>query len=156
MRFEHLIEVNDLTNPMLDEVSRAQLWQGLCLRVEQPALFIPHLDACDITSRSDTGLTRRLRFGELLVEDSVHLHASHLIRIEVPAQQEIPASMMSMQIEEPAAGRLFVRFIYQDANDAATDAANKMYDDFRRSAYLEADLEAVRLIRDLAADGRLG
>jgi hypothetical protein len=30
-----------------------------------------------------------------------------------------------------------------------------MYDDFRRSAYQEADIDTVRILRELAAAGRL-
>ncbi len=154
MKFEHLIEINDL-NPMRTELSRAQLWQGLLLRIEQPALFLPHLDACQILQREATRITRRLRFGEVLIEDAVHLQEQQQIHIDVAAQNEFPASQMWMRIEEPEAGRLFVRFIYHDAGQEA-DAANQMYDDFRRSAYIEMDIESISLIRQFAAQGKLG
>ena len=33
MRFEHLIQINDPLMPLLDTLSREQLWRGLVLRV---------------------------------------------------------------------------------------------------------------------------
>ena len=44
MKFEHLIEINDALNPLIDELSIKQLWAGLVLRAESPKLFMPHLD----------------------------------------------------------------------------------------------------------------
>ncbi len=156
MKFEHLIEINDPMNPLLDEISRLQLWRGLVLRAEQPGLFIPHLDECDIIERSSDALQRRLRFGDLIVLDRVSYIPQLQVLYTVPAQEEIPASLLAMRIEEPQTGHLFVRFEYDDHKSAEEDAANAMYDDFRRSAYLEADLDTIRLIRQFVAEGKLG
>ena len=60
-----------------------------------------------------------------------------------------------MTIEMPDEHSLWVRFQYDDGHDAATDAANAMYDDFRRSAYQESDIDTIRVLRELAAEGRL-
>ncbi|MEG1054658.1 MAG: AtaL-like protein, partial [Janthinobacterium sp.] len=76
-------------------------------------------------------------------------------RYEVPAQQDISASSLVMTIEMPDEASLWVRFQYDDGHDAATDAANALYDDFRRSAYKESDIDTVRVMRELAAEGRL-
>ncbi|MEA5097780.1 MAG: AtaL-like protein, partial [Burkholderiaceae bacterium] len=53
MKFEHLIEINDLRNPTIAPLTRAQLWRGLVLRAEEPTWFMPHLDACEIIERSE-------------------------------------------------------------------------------------------------------
>jgi hypothetical protein len=68
------------------------------------------------------------------------------------AQGEILASSLVMRIEEPEPGNdaLFVRFAYDDGADAQADAANEMYNDFKRSAYVEADIDTVRIIREMA------
>jgi hypothetical protein len=155
MKFEHLIEVNDLLNPLLDEISHEQLWRGLVLRAEAPKLFMPQLDECDILNRDDSGFHRKLRFGELVVADRVVLEHMHRVRYLVDAQDEIGNSSLTMTIEVPQPGRLFVRFLYEDDHDAATDEANKMYDEFRKSAYQENDIDTVRILRELAAEGRL-
>lgn len=155
MKFEHLIEINDLLNPLIDELSVDQLWRGLILRAEFPKLFVPHLDDCQIDQRSDSGFHRRLRYGELVIEDRVVLTPPTQVRYDVPAQNDISASSLTITIEQPTAFTLFVRFAYDDGHDAATDAANAMYDDFRRSAYVESDIDTIRILRELAADGRL-
>ena len=55
MKFEHLIEINDPLNPLIDTLSLEQVWRGLVLRAESPRLFVPHLDECQISERSDAG-----------------------------------------------------------------------------------------------------
>lgn len=156
MKFEHLIEINDPMNPLLDEISRLQLWRGLVLRAEQPDLFIPHLYECEILEKDSDLLHRRLRFGELVFTDRVSFIPQLQVLYTVTAQGDIPASRLAMQIEEPHAGHLFVRFEYEDANGAELDAANEMYDDFRRSAYKEADIDTIKIIRQMAEAGQLG
>ncbi len=155
MKFEHLIEINDPLNPLIDALTREQLWHGLVLRAESPKTFVPHLDECTLGERSSGSFTRRLRYGDLVVEDRVVLTPLQEVRYEVPAQGEISASTLTMTIEAPSQGLLFVRFRYDDGHDEATDQANKMYDEFRKSAYVEADIDTIRIVRELAAQGRL-
>lgn len=155
MKFEHLIEINDPLNPLMDELSREQLWRGLVLHADSPKLFVPHLDECTISDRTGEGFRRRRRFGELSIDDRVILTPLREVRYEVHAQGDISASSLTVTIEAPSEGRLFVRFRYDDGHDAATDAANAMYDEFKKSAYQEADIDAIRILRELAAEGRL-
>ena len=51
LNFEHLIQINDPLNPLVDSLTPEQLWEGLVLRAEQPQLFVLGLDTCDILSR---------------------------------------------------------------------------------------------------------
>lgn len=155
MKFEHLIEVNDILNPLMDTISHQQLWRGLVLRAESPKLFVPHLDECTIAERSETGFRRVQRYGDLVINDRVVLEYPHRVRVEVAPQGEISKSSLTMTIEEPQSGRLYVRFEYDDNHDAATDEANAMYDEFRRSAYQESDIDTIRVLRSLAEQGRL-
>ncbi|MCA1857266.1 DUF1857 family protein [Massilia oculi] len=155
MKFEHLIQINDPLNPLADTLSVEQLWRGLVLRAESPTLFVPHLDECTIGERSSGSFKRRLRYGDLVVDDVVHLTPLQQVRYEVPAQGEIAASSLLMRIEAPAKGVLLVRFCYDDGQGEHTDPANAMYDDFKRSAYQEADIDTVRILRQLAEEGKL-
>ena len=155
MKFEHLIEVNDPLNPLIDALSIEQVWRGLVLRADSPKLFVPHLDESTIDQRTESGFRRRLRYGDLVVEDRVHLEPMRRVRYLVEAQQDIAQSSLTMTIETPAEGALYVRFQYEDSHDAATDEANAMYDEFRRSAYQESDIDTIRMLRELAAEGRL-
>ena len=99
MKFEHLVEINDPMNPLSDTVTREQLWRGLVLRAESPTMFMPHLDDCQILDREAGSFGRRLRFGELVIEDRVHLTPMQEVRFEVPAQGEIAASSLRMIID---------------------------------------------------------
>jgi hypothetical protein len=69
----------------------------------------------------------------------------------VPAQKDIPASSLTMSIEEPQSGIFFVRFEYDDGTG---ESEEEFYNDFRRSAYKEADIDTIRIIRRLAEEGR--
>lgn len=155
MKFEHLIEINDPLNPLIDTITRDQLWRGLVLRAESPKLFVPHLDECTIDQRDAGSFRRKLRYGELEIVDRVLLTPLTEVRYEVEAQGEISASRLTMTIEAPSEHTLYVRFKYDDGHDQAADAANAMYDEFRKSAYQEADIDTIRVVRELAAEGRL-
>ncbi len=155
MKFEHLIEVNNFANPLDLVLSRAQLWQGLVLRAEMPSVFIPYLDETIISERQEDGMQRQLRYGELWVKDAVFLKHAEEVQYLVPAQGEIPASSLTMRIEEPEVNSLFVRFTYDDGQTQDTDPETAMFNDYRRSAYQEADLDTVRTIRKLAESGQL-
>ena len=155
MKFVHLIEINAADNPLIAPLTRAQLWRGLVLRAERPTLFVLALDACDITERSENGISRTLQFGKLIIHDEVYFVPQQFVRYHVPQQNDIPASDLTMTIEEPAAGALFVRFDYDDHQDTADDAEAEFYNNFRRDAYKESDIDTVRKIRELAMEGQL-
>jgi hypothetical protein len=155
MKFEHLIEINDPLNPLIDTITREQLWRGLVLRAEDPMRFMPHLDECTLGEREAGSFTRRLRYGELVIADRVHLSPLHEVRYEVPAQGDIAESNMTMTIEAPTEGVLWVRFLYDDGNPSASDETGKMYEDFKKSAYQEADRDTIKIVRQLAAEGKL-
>jgi hypothetical protein len=156
MKFEHLIEINDPLNPLIDALTVEQLWSGLVLRAESPKLFVPQLDEAIIDERTENSFRRRLRYGQLVIEDRVRLEPLQRVVYDVPAQGEITASTLTMTVEQPTPDTLFVRFQYDDGHDAETDAANAMYDEFKRSAYKEADVDTIGMIRELATQGRLG
>lgn len=155
MQFHHLIEINDLRNPLVALLTREQLWRGLVLRAESPQLFMPHLDQCTIVERSAGGITRALRYGELIIRDRVSFTPQQEIRYDIPAQGEISASRLTVRIEEPQPEAFFVRFDYEEGSPETGEAMEDMYNDFRRSAYYEADVDTIALIRQFAAEGRL-
>jgi hypothetical protein len=155
MKFEHLVEINDLENPGIEVITREQLWRGLVLRAESPKMFMSYIDQCAITDRTEVSMTRQVQYGSLLVTDHVSMAHSDFVHYQVPAQAEIPSSSLRMTIEEPEPGRLFVRFCYDDLRTEEESEEAKMYDAYRRSAYHEADVDTVRVIRELAEGGLL-
>ncbi|MFZ6751425.1 SRPBCC family protein [Undibacterium sp. Ren11W] len=155
MKFEHLVEINELHNPLTEVITREQLWRGLVLRAESPQLFVTYIDEANVTERTEVSMARSLRYGELIIVDTVNLvHLEH-VHYAVAEQKDIPQSSLRMSIEEPTPEALFVRFAYDDGHSAAEDLANEVYNEYRRSAYQEADIDTVRLIREMAEYGRL-
>lgn len=154
MKFHHLVQINDPLNPLTDFLTRDQLWRGLVLRAEAPKLFVPWLDSYTLLERSATVLSRELRYGTLVVRDTVTFVPQQSVHYAVPAQQDIAESSLVMTIEEPEPELYFVRFEYDDGNAAAAATEEAMYEEFRRSAYKEADIDTVRIIRQLAEQGR--
>ena len=153
MKFEHLVEINNPANPTIPPLTREQLWRGLVMRAEDPRLFVAHLDGCEILERSELTVTRKLTYGSVEIEDRVTYLEPHQVRYHIAAQLAFSDSTLTMTIEEPQAGFLFVRFEYEDASpDEGVDA---MYNDFRRSAYKESDIDTIHVIRQLAEQGRL-
>jgi hypothetical protein len=59
---------------------------------------------------------------------------------------------LEIVIEEPLPERLFVRFIYEDTS--SDDGPEGFYNSFRRSAWREADIDTIKMIRQMASDGR--
>ena len=128
---------------------------GLVLRAEQPKMFVPHLDSCDILEKSAALVERELRYGETVIRDRVSYLPQMQVHYHVPEQKDIPMSDLTMTIEEPQEGVLYVRFIYDD-HKADEDSTQAFYNEFRRSAYQEADIDTIRMVRELAENGALG
>lgn len=156
MKFAHLIEINDPLNPLIDRLNRDQLWRGLVMRAERPTDFVPYLDRCKILDRSAESISRELHYGDLVVRDRVTFLPQEQVRYDVPQQKDIPTSRLTMTIEEPQPDRFFVRFEYDDGASEETDSEQEFYNEFRRSAYQESDIDTIRTIRQMAEEGRLG
>lgn len=153
MKFSHLIQINDPADPGIQPLSREQLWQGLMIRAQNPAHFLIGLDECAILNRDGATIDRQLRFGNLTVRDRVIFEAPVQVRYEIEAAHDTPGGSLIMRIEEPTSGMLFVRFEYElfvESNNA-----NDYLNEFRKSAYVEADIDTIRMIRQLAASGLL-
>ncbi len=159
MRFEHLVQINDPLQPLLTEVSRAQLWRGLVRRAERPTEFVLGLAGATIDERTDqAGLmqfARRLDFGSFTVRDRVRLTADSLCVTEIEAAAEYPASSLTIRIEEPAPGNLFLRFTYESEDRPQENGLDTLTRQLREQAYRSADIDTVWRIRDLAERGEL-
>lgn len=154
MKFEHLIEVNDLANPLQFRLTRDALWFGLLYRAEDARPFLPGLDACVILQRSDTVLTRELRFGSAVIHDEVTLCPQSWIRFTSRATEQHAGGSLTISIEEPQVDALFLRFSYVTTLPEGAGSEDGQYADFVRSAYHASDLDTVQVIRHLAENGR--
>lgn len=159
MRYEHLVQINDPLMPLLDALTRGQLWRGLVLRAEDPTQFVLGLETATIHSRRDLGdeveLVRTLDFGSFKVNDRVRLVPKQRSEIHTGAGPTWPASRMTIEIEEPQPELLFLRFLYE-ADEAVGDGElGAVATTLREQAYERADLDTVARIRALAEDGWL-
>ena len=156
MDFEHLVEINDGQISALIPLTRAQLWRGLVIRAERPQLAVTWLDECRILARGAGYLSRELRFGSLLVRDRVTFLPMHSVVYETEASEAMPASRLTMLIEEPYPGRLFVRFTYADLGGPRGEPATApLFSEYLKQAYIDVDIDTVVAIRRLAGEGAL-
>lgn len=155
MKFEHLVQINDPLNPLVELLTREQLWRGLKRRAEQPKQFMKTLDTAEIVECNPGTLTRTLSFGTLTVRDRVRFVDAVQVRYEIEGSAEVPAASLTVTIEEPAPEQFFVRFAY-DVN-AVMGAAPRdaYYDEFVKQAYVEADADAITTIRRLVSENAL-
>ncbi len=152
MRFSHLIQINDPLNPLIDSLSRKQLWRGLVLRAENPLLFVMALDRFEIVERGEKELVRVLHFGSVRLRDRVSFSPMRQVRYEVEAAGDTPAASLVMTIEEPEPEQLFVRFDYETLPGDAAASMDEFYSSFAKQAYLEADIDTISTIRRLAQE----
>lgn len=152
MKFSHLIQINDPLNPLIDPLSREQLWRGLVMRAENPLLFVLALDQFDIVERADSTLLRELRFGKLTLRDRVSFEPMRQVRYEIEATADSPAATLVMTIEEPQPDQLFVRFAYETLQPEGAAPIDEFYGSFAKQAYVEADIDTISTIRRLVQE----
>ena len=155
MNFEHLVEVNDLADPQQDVLTREELWFGLLCRAEDARAFLPGLEACNIVERREGELVRDLHFGHAIVRDRVSFKTMEWICFESEANDEHAGGSLTISIEEPEAGSLFLRFRYRTTLPEGAGSEDGRYVEFVRSAYHQSDVDTVRVIRMIAASGGL-
>jgi hypothetical protein len=160
MRFEHLVQINDPLMPLLDTLTRSQLWRGLVMRIEDPVPFLYGLRGCTIEDRSDSRdastFARTLDFGNFKVHDRVTLKPMDRVEVQAAAGETYPASRLTIRIEEPGPELLFLRFLYEIGESADDSDIDPMTVAFRRQAYENSDIDTVKRIRALAGRGMLG
>lgn len=153
MRFEHLVQINDPLNPLIEPLTRTQVWAGLILRAERPQTFMAHLEGARIVARGEAYLVRELDFGSFKVRDRVRLEPMQRMIIETESAADRGVGTLVMTIEEPGSEQLQLRFEY-DLQRTPSDGPEQeaIYDRFVKAAYLEADIDCVRIIRQRAAE----
>lgn len=155
MNFEHLVEINEPHLPGVAWLSREELWRGLVIRAEQPDLTMVGLESCRILTRGPDYLRRELDFGKFQVRDWVRFESLVAVTYETEASAELGAGRLTMTIEEPEQGRLFVRFSYRDSDPEPSTDQDRMVTAHLQQAYIQADIDTITTIRHLASQGLL-
>jgi len=155
LHFEHLIEINDPLNPLIESLTREQVWAGLMYRVEEPGVFLPGLDRCVILSRSADRVERELHFGSARIRDVATFLQHEWVCFESAANAEHAGGRLTIRFEQPDALRLYLRFTYETTlSEAGAPGEVVQVSEFIKSAYRQSDLDTVRIIRMIAATGR--
>ncbi|MBN8282535.1 SRPBCC family protein [Zoogloea sp.] len=155
MYFEHLIEINNPLNPLIAPLSVEQVWQGLMYRVEEPTVFLPGLERCTILSRQGDRVERELHFGPASVRDTVTFRYLEWVCFESLATSEHAGGRLTIRFDQPAAEHLYLRFTYETTLPDGMEAGEGVQvSEYVKAAYRESDLDTVRIIRLIAANGR--
>lgn len=155
LKFEHLVEVNDLTDLDAIVLSREEIWFGLLCRAEDARPFLPGLETCTIIERNADGLVRELNFGPVVIRDRVRFCELEWICFESEATAEHAGGCLTISIEEPEPGLFFLRFRYTTSLPDASTGEDAQYAGIVRSAYHQSDLDTLKVIRMIAESGRL-
>lgn len=156
MRFEHLIQINDIQQALTPFLTRNQLWQGLVFRAESPMAFMDHIDDVAVIERGEGWIERKMVMGKLTVHDRIAYAHEEQVHYHTAASNEHGGGQMIMKIEEPSPEALFVRFTYITPHPDSPDPETAHYLEFLKSAWRETDIDTIRKIRELAALGQLG
>jgi hypothetical protein len=150
LHHEHLVRINDPSNIAGHWLTREQLWEGLWHTVLSPQAIDTSIDAATIREISPQELSRELRRGHATTCDRVELTAPHCVTIHADAASAFAGSTLTIRIEEPAVGMLFVRFTYELFG--LEDDRTEEEDEARRSAYRESDIVRIREARRFVAE----
>lgn len=149
MQFEHLVQVNDLTDPSIRDMSRSDLWEGLVLRATSPHHFVIGLGEYEIEWQGNHRLKRSLELPGLVVDDVVTFNEGQSVHYEILPAETVPGGSLTLTIEEPEPGALLVRFSYCTRYPEGL-GDELPYDLFVQQAYIAADIDTIQVIRDRA------
>ena len=152
MRFEHIVQINDLTKPELPVLTRFQLWEGLVLRARRPDKFLAGVDDYEVLEQEPAYMKRCLQLPGLQVFDEVRFWSESRIEYRTLPTVTVPAARLIMDIEEPEPGSLFVRFRYHTAS-IENKSDSMPYDEYLQQAYVLTDIETIQRIRQLGETG---
>lgn len=149
LHHEHLVRINDPANVIGQWLTRDQLWEGLRHTVLAPQSIDASIDAATVKETAPTQLHREIRRGGATMTDRVDLAHHESMTIHADQTSMFAGSTLTIRIEEPAPGMLFVRFTYELCG--LEDGRSEEEDAARCSAYQQSDIERVRQARRFAA-----
>lgn len=148
LRHEHLVRINDPANFASAWLTREQLWAGLQHTIVAPQVLDESIDAASIQELAPGRLRREIRRGPHAFTDEVHLVSNDSMTICADPGGAFAGSTLTIRIEEPAPGILFVRFTYEICGLA--EVRDEEEDNARCSAYQTSDIERIRQARRYA------
>ncbi len=156
MRFEHLIEINSprvSVQTAVPTFTREQLWRGLLARVQTPERFPNGPERCEWQEIEPGLFKRRQHFGQHAFDDEVESRPMDSLVFTPRPHDETTPIRLAITIEEPQAGQMVLRFVYEALGTQSAEEA--YYNDYRHNAWLHHDRDMVRTLREWLTDGGL-
>ncbi len=147
LEFEHIVQVNDLSDASIQKISRSQLWRGLEMRARTPQKFNRRLN-CQAKSLGENEFLRTIDVGSSTFCEHVILFPEKKICTSTIAEHDQIMAESTTSIEEPEAGALFVRFCYKRELDESDQHVN--VGEHLKAAYVQVDRDIIAMIRTLA------
>jgi hypothetical protein len=154
MRFEHLIEINSpkqAVQTVMPVFTRAQLWQGLMLRLQTPQRFPNGPESCEWQELTPGVFRRTLRFGQHVMRDEVHTVAQERMQFTPEPHGDTAPIRLTITIEEPQPHQMVLRFVYVALGEQSAEEA--YYNEYRHNAWLHNDRDMVRSLREWLEGG---
>jgi len=98
-------------------------------------------------------LLRELDFGPATIRDRVTMAEAQWVCFDIVPSPSSAGGSLTINIEEPQPGFLFLRFAYRTALASTPDSEERAYLEYVKSAYHQSDVDCVRIIRTLATEG---
>jgi hypothetical protein len=138
-------------------MDRDELWRGLMRRVEAPQDFELGPDRCEVSAGADASeRCRRIHFGSLRFDDRVRIEPQQRLVFTTAPREGTATVGLTIGIEEPAPGALFLRFVYEvEEPPGGADIEQRALQRYREQAWLEMDRDMLRTLRLWQREGRL-
>lgn len=147
LKLTHTLVVNTEKSA---HISRAQLWNGLLLRIVEPMHFTIGLDAVKMLEQTASGYRRALYFGEHVVQDIVTLVDGESVEFVTIATETAPSGKLLIAIEGDGGDDLHLKFVYNTQFPDPSNDEERGLLEMIKNAYMAADEDTVRIIREHA------
>lgn len=145
LHYTHDLTVNPKGEPIL---SKSKLWSGLLLRVVEQTAFTPGLDRVELIEEGLNFYRRRLYFGQHVLTDRVLCVPLESVSFITDEAENFPTGRLRIKIIEDN-DELSLRFDYETNFPVPNHDEERHLLEVVKSAYQAADMDVIRVIRDL-------
>lgn len=152
---DNTLPVNADLGPNDPPITRAQIWQGLMMKVEDAVPFVPAMTVCTVTERFEGGLMRDIVFGGEPMTEKILFHPME--RVDFIRTAGIEMGTIVNEILEDKNGELLLRFGFTLEREGMPhgSAAEKEFADTMAKGYLIAVQATIDEIRGRVRAGAL-
>ncbi len=132
-----------------------QVWQGLVMKAENGALFVPNIRSCEVLSRDPEGLLREVVIGEDRFQEQIAFTPEVQVRFE-RVGTEANAGWITNLVSESAHGLLLTfTFAVNQPGVAPGSPEEQARGRAMRDSYVGAVEATLRRVRELVREGKI-